>query len=111
MPASFIPAQSGNRSPQQVTDRLDGLIQKIYEIQDPCMLGEKSADVILVRPHRWYISLIFMHNLDILHDRSPNIFDVAAILHKTKYRSYQQHRIEEPAFFLGMRFPNREITT
>ena len=34
---------------QQVTDRLDQLIQEIYKIQGPCMHGEKSADVVLVR--------------------------------------------------------------
>ena len=33
---------------QQVTDRLDRLIQEIYKIQGPCMHGEKSADVVLV---------------------------------------------------------------
>lgn len=36
------------RSAQQVTDRLDGLIQKIREIQRPYMYGEKPADVVVV---------------------------------------------------------------
>ena len=35
-------------SSQQVTDRLDGLIKKIHEIQGPYMHGEKPADIILV---------------------------------------------------------------
>lgn len=35
-------------SSQQVTDRLDGLIKKIHDIQSPYMHGEKPADVVLV---------------------------------------------------------------
>ena len=38
----------GGESAQQVTDRLDELIQRIYAIQGPCMHGEKPADVVLV---------------------------------------------------------------
>ena len=39
-------------SPQQVTERLDQLIGKIYEIQGSYMHGEKPADVVLVSvPH------------------------------------------------------------
>lgn len=30
---------------------------------------------------------------------------------RTDGRSYQHHSIEEPAFLLGMAFPNNEITT
>lgn len=37
-----------NRTAQQVSDRLDELIKKIYKIQGPYMHGEKPADVILV---------------------------------------------------------------
>lgn len=36
------------RSPQQVTDRLDALIQKIYALQKDRMHGENPADVLLV---------------------------------------------------------------
>ena len=39
------------RSAQQVTDRLDALIKKIYEIQSPYMHGEGPADVLLVGLH------------------------------------------------------------
>jgi sedoheptulose-bisphosphatase len=39
----------GNRTAQQVTDRLDGLIRKIHDIQRPYMHGEKPADILLVR--------------------------------------------------------------
>ena len=38
----------GGESAQQVTDRLDELIQRIHAIQWPCMHGEKAADVVLV---------------------------------------------------------------
>jgi broad specificity phosphatase PhoE len=36
------------RSAQQVSDRLDSLIMKIYDIQRPNMHGEAKADVLLV---------------------------------------------------------------
>lgn len=39
----------GDRTAQQVMDRLDGLIRKIHDIQGPCMHGEKPVDVLLVR--------------------------------------------------------------
>lgn len=39
-----------NRTPQQVTTRLDALIQKIHKIQAPYMHGEKPVDIMLVRP-------------------------------------------------------------
>jgi hypothetical protein len=52
-------ADVDDRSPQQVTERLDRLIKKIRDIQRPCMNGERPADVVVVRlfslpsfPHR-----------------------------------------------------------
>lgn len=55
--ARFIArAEIGNRSAQQVTDRLDGLIKKIYDIQGPYMHGEKPADVVLVSLRGYSIS-------------------------------------------------------
>ena len=38
----------GGESAQQVTDRLDGLIKKIHDIQSAYMHGEKPVDVLLV---------------------------------------------------------------
>lgn len=38
----------GGESAQQVTERLDKLIESINAIQAPCMHGEKPADVVLV---------------------------------------------------------------
>lgn len=52
------------RSAQQVTDRLDALIQKIYEIQGPYMHGEKPADVILVSYIMAHITLR-LHNVNL----------------------------------------------
>jgi hypothetical protein len=62
----------GHRSAQQVTNRLDGLIKKIYEIQGPCMHGEKPADVILVRLRYCCSPSICGHNLDMSSDRSSD---------------------------------------
>lgn len=39
-----------NRSADQVTERLDGLIAQIREIQAPYMNGEKPVDVVVVYP-------------------------------------------------------------
>ncbi len=66
MPVSSNQAEMGDRSAQQVTERLDGLIKKIYTIQGPCMHGEKAADVILVRLRHWCRHSICGHNLDML---------------------------------------------
>ncbi len=63
IPVSLDQAEMGDRSAQQVTDRMDGLIKKIYKIQGPCMHGEKPADVMLVRPNS-------SHKFEMLPDRS-----------------------------------------
>jgi len=63
----------GHRSAQQVTNRLDGLIKKIYEIQGPCMHGEKPADVMLVRLRHCCSPSICGLDFDMLSDRSSDI--------------------------------------
>lgn len=45
---SWILANIYCRSAEEVARRLDGLIQKIYDIQRPNMNGEAKADVVLV---------------------------------------------------------------
>ncbi|KAK7731013.1 hypothetical protein SLS53_008884 [Cytospora paraplurivora] len=91
----------GGESAQQVTDRLDGLIQKIYDIQRPCMHGEAPADVVLVahghilrafikRWLKWPMDTPFALMM------SPGAVGVL---------SYKNHNIEEPALMVGMSLP------
>ena len=37
-----------HRSAEQVSHRLDRLIHKIYELQEPHLHGDRAADVLLV---------------------------------------------------------------
>ncbi len=53
-PSSIAPKSrkplTKNRTPQQVTIRLDALIEKVHKIQAPYMHGENPVDIMLVRP-------------------------------------------------------------
>lgn len=44
--------------------------------------------------------------LSITFDTEQSLFWIRA-----DSRSYQHHSVEEPAFLLGMAFPNNEVTT
>ncbi|GAB1311843.1 hypothetical protein MFIFM68171_02053 [Madurella fahalii] len=89
------------RSAQQVTDRLDGLIQKIYEIQRPNMHGEAPADVVLVA-HGHILRAFVKRWLRYPMEKplglmmSPGAIGVL---------SYENHRIEDPALMVGMSLP------
>lgn len=39
-----------SRSPEQLVERLDSIIERIREIQKPNMHGENACDVLLVSP-------------------------------------------------------------
>lgn len=49
-----------DRSAEQVTGRLDGLVQKIHAIQGPNMHGESPADVVLGR--YYHVMLTYADN-------------------------------------------------
>lgn len=91
----------GGESAQQVTDRLDNLIQKIYKLQEPYMHGEKPADVVLVAhghllrafAKRW---LKYSMEAPLSMMMEPGGIGIL---------SYQHRNINEPAFLLGMAFP------
>jgi hypothetical protein len=54
------------RSPEQVTERLDRLIAKIKEHQQPYMNGEKPADVVLVHASTLMLVTVAYHNFRLL---------------------------------------------
>ncbi|KAJ5551325.1 hypothetical protein N7535_000725 [Penicillium sp. DV-2018c] len=88
-------------SPQQVTDRLDSLIQEIRAIHKDKMHGEKPADILLVAhghllrafTKRW-LGYPMEFNLSLMLD--PGAVGVL---------SYQHHSIDEPALLVGYGFP------
>lgn len=91
-------------SAQQVTERLDRLISEIREIQEPCMNGEGSADVVLVaHGHilRAFVKRWLKYPLD---NQLPLMFSPGAI----GILSYRNHDLDEPGFYLGMALPLQE---
>ncbi|RVD88796.1 uncharacterized protein DFL_002970 [Arthrobotrys flagrans] len=94
----------GGESAQQVTERLDRLISEIREIQEPCMNGEGSADVVLVaHGHilRAFVKRWLKYPLD---NQLPLMFSPGAI----GILSYRNHDLDEPGFYLGMALPLQE---
>jgi hypothetical protein len=54
------------RSPEQITERLDRLVAKIKEHQQPYMNGEKPADVVLVHINTLVFVSVINHGLRLL---------------------------------------------
>jgi sedoheptulose-bisphosphatase len=88
----------GGESPQEMTKRLDSLIARIKEIQKPCMHGERGADVVVIAhghslrafAKRWVGFELGM--------RLPMMLEPGAV----GVLSYEHHKVEEPAFLLGV---------
>jgi hypothetical protein len=51
-----------DRTPQQVTERLDRLIKEIREVQRPHMDGSKAVDVVVVGAHSFRLELLTRSN-------------------------------------------------
>ena len=92
----------GFRTPQHLSDRLDSLIDEIHAIQSPNMRGEAPCNIVLVSHghllrafvKRWLkYSLDFPLSMMMLEPGGVGIL------------GYQEHDINQPAFFLGMGFP------
>ncbi|KAK3367608.1 putative phosphoglycerate mutase [Podospora didyma] len=91
----------GGESAQQVADRLDRLIDRIRDVQMPCMNGEKAADVVLVAHGlilRAFVKRWLGYPLDM---PLPMMLPPGGI----GILSYKNHDIDEPAFFIGMSLP------
>lgn len=54
------------RSPEQVAERLDRLVEQIKDTQRPFMRGEKPADVLIVSVNPPPLSLSFISHKQIL---------------------------------------------
>ena len=59
---------TGTRKPEQVAERMDGVIRRIRELQKGAMRGEKSADVLVVcledRGHELCIGILYTNKID-----------------------------------------------
>ena len=85
-------------SAAEVSERLDRVIGKIREIQAPFMHGEKEVDVVLIAhghilrafAKRWIRFELGM--------RLPMMLEPGAV----GVLSYEHHKIDEPAFLLGV---------
>ncbi|KAF2744352.1 putative phosphoglycerate mutase [Sporormia fimetaria CBS 119925] len=92
----------GGESKEQVTVRLDGLITKIKEIQEPCMRDGKPADVLLVA-HGLILRCFVKRWLDKPIDESLEmVLNPGAIA----VLSYKNNDITKPAFHLGLVLPS-----
>ncbi|CZR64929.1 probable phosphoglycerate mutase [Phialocephala subalpina] len=85
---------------QEVTARLDSLIDEIYAIQSPNMRSESPSDVVLVA-HGHLLRAFAKRWL-----RYPMNFPLSMMLPpgSVGILSYHEHDINQPAFFLGMGF-------
>ncbi|RAH66011.1 histidine phosphatase family protein [Aspergillus aculeatinus CBS 121060] len=91
----------GGESAQQVTDRLDGLIGRIRELQGPYMDGSKAVDVVLVS-HGLVLRAFVKRWLNYsLSTPLPMMLSPGAI----GILSYKNHDINEPGFYIGMSLP------
>lgn len=88
----------GGESPAEVQARLDALIARIREIQAPCMRGEGSADVVVVA-HGHSLRAFAKRWVGFeLGARLPMMLEPGAV----GVLSYEHHRVDEPAFLLGV---------
>ncbi|CDM33689.1 hypothetical protein DTO013E5_1462 [Penicillium roqueforti] len=91
-------------SAQQVTDRLDNLIQEIRAIQKDNMHGENPSDILLVA-HGHLLRAFTKRWLGY-----PMEFPLSLMLDPgaVGVLSYQHHSIDEPAMLVGYGFPLQE---
>ncbi len=89
------------RTPEDVTIRLDSLIDEIHALQAPNMRSESPSDVVLVA-HGHILRAFVKRWL-----KYPMDFSLSMMLEPggVGILSYQEHDINQPAFFVGMGFP------
>ncbi|KAJ5691578.1 Histidine phosphatase superfamily clade-1 [Penicillium malachiteum] len=93
----------GGESAEQVRERLDRLIQMIYDIQGPHIHGGAAADVLIVAhghilrafTKRW---LKYPMGFSFTMMMEPGAIGIM---------SYAHHNIAEPAILIGMGFPQK----
>ncbi|ATY60097.1 Phosphoglycerate mutase [Cordyceps militaris] len=92
----------GGETAQQVTARLDALIQKIYDIQRDNMHGEHPADVVLVAHGHILRAFVKRWLLYPTESPLPLMMSPGAI----GVLSYDNHSIQEPAIMVGLSMPS-----
>jgi len=91
----------GGETAEQVTERLERLIEKIYKIQEPHMDGGDAPDVLVVAhghilrafTKRW---LRYAMEVPFSMMMEPGAIGIM---------SYAHHNVKEPAILVGMGFP------
>ena len=85
-------------SAAEVSSRLDRIIGKIREIQGPYMRGEKDVDVVLIA-HGHILRAFAKRWIGFeLGMRLPMMLEPGAV----GVLSYEHHKVDEPAFLLGV---------
>ncbi|KAF1982051.1 phosphoglycerate mutase family protein [Aulographum hederae CBS 113979] len=91
----------GGESAQEVTDRLDSLIEDIHSFQAANMHGEKACDIVLVA-HGHSLRAFVKRWL-----KYPMDFSLQMMLEPggVGVLSYAHHNVNEPAVMVGIGFP------
>ncbi|ESZ90267.1 hypothetical protein SBOR_9358 [Sclerotinia borealis F-4128] len=85
-------------SAAEVSDRLDSVIAKIREMQAPYMSGEKGVDVVLIA-HGHILRAFAKRWIGFELGRAlPMMLEPGAV----GVLSYEHHKVDEPAFLLGV---------
>jgi broad specificity phosphatase PhoE len=91
-------------SPSEVTTRLDRIISEIRKIQAPYMHGEQGVDVILIA-HGHILRAFAKRWIGFpLSQALPMMLEPGAV----GILSYEHHKVDEPAFLLGVNMGSSE---
>jgi len=94
----WIDGCEDGESADEVSSRLDRVIEKIREIQGPYMYGEKGVDVVLIA-HGHILRAFAKRWIGFdLGMSLPMMLEPGAV----GVLSYEHHKVDEPAFLLGV---------
>jgi len=100
----WIDGCEDGESAKEVSDRLDRIIGEIKEIQGPYMHGEKAVDIILIA-HGHILRAFAKRWIGFeLGMRLPMMLEPGAV----GVLSYEHHKVDEPAFLLGINMGGSE---
>ncbi|POS86091.1 hypothetical protein EPUL_001035 [Erysiphe pulchra] len=100
----WIDGCEDGESPEEVTHRLDEMIDQIKDIQRPYMHGEDSADIVLIA-HGHILRAFAKRWIEFeLSMKLPLMLEPGAV----GVLSYDHHNIDEPAMLLGVNLGNEE---
>ncbi len=100
----WIDGCEDGESAKEVSDRLDRIIKEIKEIQGPYMHGEKAVDIILIA-HGHILRAFAKRWIGFeLGMKLPMMLEPGAV----GVLSYEHHKVDEPAFLLGVNMGGSE---